>query len=115
LFEREVRRLHGFRTFQRPAAISEALGLIGVKDIWPRLAAKLGRASTDVQGELDLIVDRRNRIAHEGDIDPSAGFALKYPIDLPTVRDALVFLDTMVNELHALVVGDTRVEASRRA
>ena len=90
LFEQEVRRVHGFRTFQRAASISEALSLAGVQSLWDKVASHLGRRADDVKRELDLVIERRNRIAHEGDIDPSAGFALKYPIDFATVQAASV-------------------------
>jgi len=106
LFEQEVRRLHGFRTFQRAASISEALSLVGVQSLWDKVAAGVGRPASDVKRELDLVIERRNRIAHEGDIDPSAGFALKYPIDFATVQTAVAFIETVVDTIHSVVVSE---------
>lgn len=106
LFEQEIRRLHGYRTFQRPPAISEALSFIGMKKVWVKIANNVGRAAEDIQEELKLIIERRDRIAHEGDIDPSAGFALKYPIDLTTVQTSVAFIETIVNAIQAVVISE---------
>ena len=103
LFEQEIRRLHGFKTFQKASAISEALSLVGVQQLWVQVGAELGMQSRDVQTQLDLIIDRRNRIAHEGDIDPTAGFALKYPIDLATTRGAADFIQDVVLAIQHIV------------
>lgn len=106
LFEQEIRRLHGVKTFQKASSISEALSLIGLQQVWDKVGAELGRQTTDIRTQLDLLVDRRNGIAHEGDIDPSAGFALKYPIDLTTTRKAADFIDDMVKAIHKVVLAE---------
>jgi len=107
LFEQEVRRLHGFKTFQKARAISEVMSLIGVQSLWDKVASELGRSSSDVRTELDLIVDRRNRIAHEGDVDPSAGWALKYPIDLASTRAATDFVESVVEAMHNTIIAES--------
>jgi hypothetical protein len=106
LFEQEVRRLHSFKTFQRPDAISGALSLIGVQSIWTKVGTAMAMTAADVKTELDLVVDRRNRIAHEADIDPSAGFSLKFPIDFPTVKRAVSFLESLVKTMHTVIVSE---------
>jgi len=47
-------------------------------------------SSKDVRTQLNVIVDRRNRIAHEGDIDPTMGIGVKYAIDFPMVSRRLI-------------------------
>ena len=100
LFEQEIRRLHGFRTFQTAENISQALSHIGIKAIWDKVGNILGMNSADVRTQLNLIVDRRNRIAHESDIDPSLGIGNKYPIDFLLVDSAVGFLDSVVHAVH---------------
>ena len=62
--------------------------------------------SGDVKTRLDLVVDRRNKIVHEGDIDPSLGIGTKYPIDLPTVHQAVSFLESLVRGMHRAILAD---------
>jgi len=106
LLDQEVRRLHGFRTFQNAESISQALSLLGIRGIWDNVGLSLGMPSRDVKTTLDLIVDRRNKIAHEGDIDPSLGIGSKYPIDLPTVRQSVSFLESLVKSIHRAIVAE---------
>lgn len=106
LLDAEVRRVHGFQTFQNADKISQALALIGIQSIWPKVAAPIGISASDVRTRLNLIVDRRNKIAHEGDIDPSLGIGNKYPIDLPTVVQTADFLESVVQHMHATIVSE---------
>ncbi|PRY18679.1 hypothetical protein [Pseudosporangium ferrugineum] len=66
-------------TYQRPDRIKEGLGMVtDAGRLWERVATVLserpgGEAVTasDVRGRLNEIVERRNKIAHEYDEDPS--------------------------------------------
>ena len=104
LVDQEVRRLHGFRTFQVADNISQALSLIGVKSIWDKVGLSLRMSSSDVRTRLNVIIDRRNRIAHEGDIDPAMGIGMKYPIDFTMVKQAVDFLESIVHAIHTTVI-----------
>jgi len=106
LVEEEIRRLHGFRTFQNADSISQALSLIGIKAVWDKVGAALSIPSSDARTRLDIIVDRRNRIAHESDIDPTMGLGTKYPIDYPMVYEALEFLASTVHAIQSTVVAE---------
>jgi RiboL-PSP-HEPN len=106
LMEEEIRRLHAFRTFQSAENISQALALIGVKSIWDKVGALLSTPSSDVRTHLDIIVDRRNRIAHESDIDPTMGIGIKYAIDHPMVQQATNFLERIVRAIHSTVISE---------
>jgi hypothetical protein len=106
LFDQEIRRVHGFKTFQNADSISQALSLIGLKSIWDKVGNTLCMSSTDVRTRLDVIVDRRNRIAHEGDIDPTMGIGEKYPIDFPTVQQAVDFLDSLVHAIQSVAIAE---------
>lgn len=102
LFEQEIRRLHGFRTFQTAENISHALSLIGIKAIWDKAGNILGMTSPDVRTQLNLIIERRNRIAHESDVDPSLGIGNKYPIDFSLINEATRFLDSVAHAIHQI-------------
>jgi len=103
-FEKEIRRLHG--TFQSSDNISQALSLIGIKRIWNKVGDSLFVSSDDVRNHLDLIVDRRNKIAHESDIDPSLNIGVRYPIDSVMVDDSIDFIEKIANSLYSITVSE---------
>jgi hypothetical protein len=76
----EIRRKHSFLTFQHPDKIAEAVRLFSNIKLWEAVAQHLRRQPNQVKASLSLIVDRRNKIAHEADIDPSFP-GLRWPID----------------------------------
>ncbi|MBF0235444.1 MAG: hypothetical protein HQK65_20770 [Desulfamplus sp.] len=53
---------------------------------------------------MDLIVDRRNKIAHESDIDPALGIGEKYPIDPDMVNISIDFLEEVVNTIFSITM-----------
>jgi hypothetical protein len=102
LFEHEIRRLHSFRTFQTAENISQALSLIGIKSMWEKVGNSIGVSPADTRMRLNLIIDRRNCIAHESDIDPTLGVGNKYPIDFQLVENTVDFLDKIVHAIHEI-------------
>ena len=108
LVEEEIRRLHGYKTFQNADSISQALSLIGVKSIWDKVGVSLAIPPSDVRTSLNIIIDRRNRIAHESDIDPTMGLGMKYPIDYHMVGQALDFLKRLVVAIDSTVVSEVQ-------
>lgn len=63
----QIRHRNGFKSFQEADKIKEALLLILDKDIWEEVSEIL---DTDIKRKLNLIIDRRNQISHEADIEP---------------------------------------------
>jgi hypothetical protein len=55
-------------TLQRPDDIARALSMIGVKGPWNECGKALNLPAEKVKQRLNTIIDRRNRIVHEGDI-----------------------------------------------
>ena len=106
LVDQEIRRVHGFKTFQSAEKISQALSLIGLASVWDRVGASLSMTSSDVKTRLNIIIDRRNRIAHEGDIDPAMGIGMKYPIDFTTTKNAVDFVDDVIRAIHAIALAE---------
>ena len=58
-------------SFQHPDKIAEAIRFISSKRLWEEVGIELGIPSQDAKLQLELIVDRRNKIAHEADMDPT--------------------------------------------
>lgn len=64
----QIRHKNGFKSFQESDKIKEALFLILEYDIWDKVIQYLD--DENIKKKLNLIIDRRNQISHEADIDP---------------------------------------------
>jgi hypothetical protein len=90
--ENEIRLQHGYLAFQQPDKVADALRLVSGVELWPAVGTYLGRTAADLKTQLKLIVDRRNKIAHEADMDPTPPRA-RYPISRRMVDASLDFLE----------------------
>ncbi len=67
LLEKEIKNIESKNTYQSSRNVEKALTLIGFRKIWSTIyGAEDAMANKD---QLDLIVRRRNQIAHEADMD----------------------------------------------
>lgn len=98
--EDEIRERLGYQSFQQPDKIADAIRLISEKKLWEELSAQMGKPAKDIKQELSEIVDRRNKIAHEADIDPTFGIGSRWNIDENLVNDAVNFLENVVESIH---------------
>jgi hypothetical protein len=101
--ETEIRTRHGFLSFQQPDDIANAIRLFSAVEIWKQISATLGQDPQDVKAQLKLIVARRNKIAHEADIDPSYP-GQRWPIGRSDVEDALAFVEKVGEAIFTLVI-----------
>jgi hypothetical protein len=99
--EAEIREQHGYLAFQQPEKVADAFRLVTDVSLWQNVAAHIQRRPDDVKRELKLIVDRRNKIAHEADTDPTPPRS-RYPINEQLVTRSLDFLDTVVSAIIAV-------------
>lgn len=105
-FEMKIREVHSYKTFQAPKKISEALEMITINNIWTKIKPNI----PDVETILQLIIERRNKIAHESDINPTNGLSEKWPINLNmaqrvvySINDIIINIDTLIkNELSSI-------------
>ena len=108
-FDLEIRSQLGRMTFQKPEKIADGIRLISDIELWHELATATGAtvstksaAAKVMKKQLSAIVDRRNKIAHEGDLQPSIP-RLPYVVtvdDLITVR---LFINLIVLHVEHLV------------
>lgn len=98
----EIRQKHGWLSFQDPDKIADAVRLISDCELWNVIASALGAQTPDIKNRLKLIVDRRNKIAHEADADPSA-YGQKWPIDERMAGEAITFLEAVGEALYNAV------------
>ena len=85
-FELEVREKHRFQSFQQPDKVADAIRNFSDVPLWANVANFLNQDASQVKLSLSLIVDRRNKIAHEADKSVVFPHDL-WPIDKDTVLE----------------------------
>lgn len=88
-------------SFQSPKSIEYAFNIIGIHKVWKRLGDYIREKSPEeIKGTLSLIVDRRNKIAHESDWD---NISCSYrAITLSDVTDCRDFINRLVGGIRAI-------------
>jgi hypothetical protein len=99
--DKSIRDAHSWKAFQRPDEIADAVRLICGAKLWEGVANKIGSDAKAVKARLDMIVERRNKIAHEADMDPTNP-GLQWPIDGVLVRDALDYIEHVAEGIYAV-------------
>lgn len=108
-FDLEVRQRLGLLTYQYPNKIADGIRLISDCSLWTDVALSLGAnvASQEAEAKnlkigLSLVVERRNKIAHEGDLQPAIP-RVPWPItrrDLTYVKD---MIGRIVNAIDSII------------
>ena len=101
-FEQALVRKFKIVSFQDPVKVADGLSYIwneGQK--WQKIAAVLGLSDDAARTRLKLIIDRRNSIVHEADIDPVSGG--KYSITKVESDDSVDFLRRCGDAIFNLV------------
>jgi hypothetical protein len=101
--EDEIRERLSYQSFQQPDKIADAIRLISDKKLWDEVATQIGKPAKDIKQQLTLIVDRRNKIAHEADIDPTFSLGNRWYIDESMVGDAVNFIEQVVESIHQIL------------
>ncbi len=119
--ESEIRERLGYQSFQQAGKIADAIRYISDKNLWDEVAILMPQAVADtshinaqsnlradktaqgIKQELNSIVDRRNKIAHEADINPAFGIAERWNIDDILVGDAVDFIEILVESIHMVI------------
>jgi len=98
--ESEIRERLGYQSFQQADKIADAIRYISGKKIWDEVAIQMNKSAKEVKQQLNSIVDRRNKIAHEADIDPTFNIGSRWNIDEVLVGDAVDFIEVLVESIH---------------
>jgi RiboL-PSP-HEPN len=101
--ESEIRERLGYKSFQQADKIAEAVRYISDQKLWDEVASKMGKPAKEIQQQLNSIVDRRNKIAHEADIDPTFNIGNRWFIDELLVGDAVDFIEQIVESIHQII------------
>jgi RiboL-PSP-HEPN len=101
--ESEIRERLGYQSFQQADKIADAVRYISDKKLWDEVAVQMTKSPKDIKQQLNSIVDRRNKIAHEADIDPTFNIGSRWNIDELLVGDAVGFIEMLVESIHQVL------------
>lgn len=102
-FEAEIREKHGFLAFQHPDKVADAIRLFSACELWTQVATELGLSAQDIKNRLKLIVERRNKIAHEADLDPSYP-GTRWPISSADADSTVKFIEDICEAIHVVAI-----------
>ncbi|WP_280266738.1 hypothetical protein [Nocardia wallacei] len=105
-FEAQLRAALGWRSFQHPDRIKEGFALVTDTPLWAAVAEQFNFGmppdqhvkTQDVRERLLSITDRRNRIAHGADRDPSTPIA-RSPISAVEVETTIIWLHRLATAI----------------
>jgi hypothetical protein len=98
-----VRERHSWQSFQDPEKIAEAIRLVSTVGLWDAVGKELSMAPQDVKTRLKLIIERRNKIAHEADMDPTnPGF--RWPISKQLANETVAFIEQIASVIYKVTV-----------
>ena len=100
--EQEIRIRHGYQSFQSYRSIADAIRLVSEASLWIEVAKCTGIDRQVIEDTLGAIVNRRNQIAHEADMNPSYP-GERWPIDEQMVDDAVDFIKQIAEAIYAVV------------
>ena len=102
-FDNEIMIHHSWKSFQQPDKIAETIRLISDVKLWEEVADYMGKTTRNVKQQLGLIVDRRNKIAHEADIDPTFSDGSRWPIDVALVDGVIDFIEEVAEVIYKVI------------
>lgn len=105
--KRQLRDRLLLETFQNFDAVSRALSMTGRTGLWQAIGAEFVPvlAPGVIKSRLNAIVDRRNRIVHEGDyerLERPRG-ARRNPMQPGEAAASLEFIEELIGAIHAVV------------
>ena len=101
--ELQIREAHSRWSMQDSKSIAQALRLVCSQPTWLAIANDDSNLTHEMKSSLDVVVQRRNKIVHESDIDPST--EQKWFIDSTLTRKAIDTVcarqkDVMLSLIH---------------
>jgi len=101
-FEQEIISKLRIVAYQSPENIADGLSYIwDEKHKWQKIAAAIAMKEDQARTQLKLIVDRRNKIAHEADVDITSGG--KFSISKSDCESSVLFIEKSGEEIVKLV------------
>ncbi|WP_418132392.1 HEPN domain-containing protein [Morganella morganii] len=109
IYDLEIRRQLSIQTFQNSDSIADGIRLISNVSLWREIALNQGATNSDADSkakslkqQLNMIVDRRNKIAHEGDMMPSTP-RTPWPITKEDLVVVKKFIEKLVDSIDRII------------
>ncbi len=97
--ENAIKEINSKDSYQSPKNIDYILQYINITKIWQKVSDLMEIKAEDIRNELSLIIDRRNKIAHEADYD-TLGF--KAPIEQQNINDIVQFIAKFCESIYQI-------------
>lgn len=97
-----IKQKHSWLSFQDPDKAADAIRLISDKPLWESVGRELGIPAADIKVRLKTIVDRRNKIAHEADMDPTNP-GVRWVISASTAIDTINHIEEVGSAIYECV------------
>jgi len=94
LIEECIRTENSFKSFVAPDKLADCLRSL-IEGPWDKISEALGAPTLSLKQRLKAVVDLRNRIAHEADVNPGYGGIELWPIYSQDVNDSISFLRSL--------------------
>ena len=101
--DEEIRKKHGYLAFQHPDRIADAIRLFSSYTLWISVASELNLEVEAVKTELQLIVNRRNQIAHEADLDSRTPGRNRFTITSSDTERIINFIQDVGEAIYVVV------------
>jgi hypothetical protein len=101
-FDLEIRTKLARVTYQLPDDIANGIKMVSPIELWNEIASHNGSEAGVLRGALTQIVNRRNKIVHEGDMQPSVP-RIPWPITRQDVDHVKTTIERIVNGIEAKV------------
>lgn len=105
-----MRRQLGFVSYQYPDKIADGIRMCSTVELWKDVALHQGATQQNkvahakqIKSQLTTIVDRRNKIAHAGDLQPKALPISPWPISQGDLTIVSNFIERLVRSIDACV------------
>jgi len=106
-FDLEIRTRLARVTFQFPEDIADGIRMVSPIELWNEIAKHSGSTPVAakvnagiIKGELTQIINRRNKIVHEGDLQPGVP-RVPWPISRPDVENVKTAIERIVAGIEA--------------
>ena len=101
--DEEIRKKHGYLAFQHPDRIADAIRLFSSRTLWGSVASELNLDVEDVKTQLRLIIDRRNQIPHEADLDSRIPGGNRFAIAPSDTERIINFIQNVGETIYVVV------------
>lgn len=98
IIDAAIKKISSKDSYQSSRSIENALQLISLKGIWSLVKDEMGKSPKDIKDTLGLIIHRRNKIAHEADLDRISG--QKTNIERRDIDDIFLFIGSLVQAIE---------------